>query len=134
MDATGDQLDALRKIVCYWASSNREVIAYGTGWSGRDANSPSATPAAINPATPVRQWVLEARRRELGAFDCGFGRSVRSSESPADFVRRADPAADFVCRADSAEDFVRRVDFAAVCRGDFAFVGLFAEPRACAES
>lgn len=89
--------------------------------------------------------VLETRRRELGAFDFGFGRSAaRGSESAADFARRADPAAEFVCRADpdadfvrradSAADFVRRGDFAAVCRADFAAVRLFAEPRSCAES
>ena len=41
MDPTGDQLDALRRIVCHLiADHHREVIAYGAGWSDRERQQP----------------------------------------------------------------------------------------------
>jgi hypothetical protein len=41
IDPTGDQLDALRRIVCHLVASHyREVIAYGAGWSDRERQQP----------------------------------------------------------------------------------------------
>ena len=76
--------------------------------------------------------VREARRRELGDFDSGFGRSAGcGGDFAADLVLR-DFAADLVLRGDFAADLVLR-DFAAdlVFRGDFAADLGFAGPRSC---
>ena len=41
MDPTGEQLDALRKIVCHLVAGHyREVIAYGADWSDRERQQP----------------------------------------------------------------------------------------------
>ena len=41
IDPTGDQLDALRKIVCHLVADHyREVIAYGAGWTNRERQQP----------------------------------------------------------------------------------------------
>jgi hypothetical protein len=41
MDPTGDQLDALRKIVCHLIAAHyRVVIAYGAGWTDRERQQP----------------------------------------------------------------------------------------------
>jgi len=41
IDPTGDQLDALRKIVCHLVADHyREVIAYGAGWTDRERQQP----------------------------------------------------------------------------------------------
>lgn len=41
IDPTGDQLDALRKIICHLvATHHRDVIAYGAGWSDRERQQP----------------------------------------------------------------------------------------------
>jgi hypothetical protein len=79
--------------------------------------------------------VWEARRREFGDFDSGFGRSAGcGGDFAADLVLRGDFAAE-VLRGDFAADLVLRGDFAAdlVLRGDFAadLVLRFAGPRSC---
>ena len=41
IDPTGDQLDALRTIVCHLVADHyREVIAYGAGWTDRERQQP----------------------------------------------------------------------------------------------
>jgi hypothetical protein len=41
IDPTGDQLDALRRIVCHLVANHyREVIAYGAGWTDRERQQP----------------------------------------------------------------------------------------------
>jgi hypothetical protein len=41
IDPTGDQLDALRQIVCHLVAGHyREVIAYGAGWTDRERQQP----------------------------------------------------------------------------------------------